>query len=179
MTANSGWGVSMLPLDDPRWAAYRGGYRLIYDASKVLSDLIHAQPTDAAWQELWAELHHQGDVGEASYASVPWLLEIGRRSQEPDWNPFALICTIELARPGNPDVPGELRDGYFDAIRAIPSVLAEKPSAAWSDSFTQAAAASLALSRGHRAFAEIYLEFSFTEARKWLAEYYDVEENAT
>jgi hypothetical protein len=167
----------MLPLDDPRWATYQGGYRLDYDASRVLLGLIQGKPPEAAWQELWEELHHQGDVGEASYASVPWLLEIARRSPEPDWNPLALICTIELARPRNPDVPEELRQAYFDAILAIPSALAEKPCNVWDDLFTQVAVASLALSRGHRAFAEIYLEFGFTEAKKWLAAYLDIEEN--
>lgn len=94
-----------------------------------------------------------------------------------DWNPLALICTIELARPKNPDIPDEIREGYFQAFLSIPYALAEKPCHIWDDLFTQVAAASLALSRGHRAFAEIYLEFSFSEAKKWLAEYWDVEES--
>lgn len=167
----------MLPLNDPRWASYQGGYRTTYDASKVLRGLLEGEPSKAAWQELWEELHHQGDVGAASYASVPWLIEIVRCSPLADWNPLALICTIELARPKNPDIPDELREGYFKALLSIPNVLAEKPCHVWDDLFTQVAAASLALSRGHRAFAEIYLEFSFAEAKKWLAGYFDVEES--
>lgn len=167
----------MLPLNDIRWASYQGGYRLIYDASKILSRLIQGEATDTLWQELWEDLYHQGDVGEASYAAVPWLLEITRRSPQPDWNPLVLICTIELARPSpkNPEVPQELREGYFNAIQGIPLALAEKPCLAWDDLFTQAAVAALALSRGHRAFAEIYLEFGFQEAEKWLSEYLEIE----
>ncbi len=167
----------MLPLNDPRWTSYRGGYRDIYDASKVLRCLLEGEPTKGAYQELWEELHHQGDLGEASYASVPWLIEITRRSPLPDWNPLALVCTIELARPKNQEIPEELQDGYFKSLLSIPSVLAEKPCHVWDDLFTQVASASLALSRGHRAFAEIYLEFSLTEAKKWLAEYFDIEES--
>ena len=93
----------MLPLDDPRWASYHGGYRTAYDASKVLRTLLEDGSSERSWQELWEELYHQGDVGEASYASVPWLLEIVRRSAVPEWRPLALVCTIELARPVNSD----------------------------------------------------------------------------
>lgn len=139
--------------------------------------MLEGEPSKEAYQELWEELHHQGDVGEASYASVPWLIEITRCASLPDWNPLALVCTIELARPRNPDIPEELKEGYFKSILSIPSVLAEKPCHVWDDRFTQVAAAALALSRGHRAFAEIYLEFGLIEAKQWLAEYFDVEES--
>jgi len=167
----------MLPLNDPRWATYHGGYRTAYDASVVLLGLIEDEPKSASWQELWEELYHQGDVDQASYASVPWFVEITRRSAMPDWNPLALVCAIELARPQNPEIRDELQDGYFKALFSIPEVLAEKPSHVWDDLFTQVAAASLALSRGHRAFAEIYIEFNFGEAKKWLAEYLEVDES--
>lgn len=167
----------MLPLDDPRWAKYRGGYRVIYDATAVLRRLYDGETSKVLWQELWDELHHQGDVGEASYAAVPWLIEITRRSSLSDWNPLGLVCTIELARPKNPDIPEEIRNGYFKAIDEIPSALAEKPCHVWDDVFTQVAAASLALSRGQHAFAEIYLEFTFREAKRWFAEYFDIQES--
>lgn len=149
----------------------------IYDASKVLRGLTDGASGKTAYQELWEQLHHQGDLGEASYASVPWLIEITRRSPLPDWNPLALVCTIELARPSNQEVPPELQEGYFKSLGSIPSVLADKPCAVWDDLFTQVASAALALSRGHRAFAEIYLEFEFGEAKKWLAGHFDVEES--
>ncbi len=168
----------MLPLDDPRWATYRSAYGAPYDASKTLLQLLNNEPSKAAWQELWGELHHQGGVGEASFASVPWILEIVRRSPLLDWSPLALVCTIELARPKNSfDLPSELKEGYFNSLQSIPAILAEKPCHVWDNLFTQVAAAVLALSRGQRAFAEIYLEFSFSEAKKWLADYFEVEES--
>lgn len=43
--------------------------------------------------------------------------------------------------------------------------------------FEQFEHSSLAFSRGHRAFAEVYLEFDFQEAEKWLSDYFEGEVN--
>lgn len=71
--------------------------------------------------ELWQELHHQGDVGTASYAAVPHLLRVHRARGVPDWNTFALLGCIEQVRHAdrNPDLPPWLRDGYDTAWRGI------------------------------------------------------------
>jgi hypothetical protein len=59
------------------------------------------------WHELWDELHHQGDVGEASYAAVPIIVESYQKRGVIDWNAYAIVAIIELARNerDNPDVP--------------------------------------------------------------------------
>jgi hypothetical protein len=56
-----------MSLDDLRWQELHGGYRVPFDASELLRRLEQGQDI---WDELWQELHHQGDVGEASYAAV-------------------------------------------------------------------------------------------------------------
>src|SRR5437588_9974665 len=89
----------MLPLDDPRWQSYAGGYGGPYDASVPLRRLFEQGASAELWDELWQELHHQGAVGPASFAAVPWLLDYARRSHELDWNAFGLIAVIELERP--------------------------------------------------------------------------------
>ena len=89
----------MLALDDSRWKTYKGGYGVKYDASIPLRRLFEGGARQKIWNELWEELHHQGDVGTASYAAVPHLLEFARVSKKLDWNVFGLIATIELARP--------------------------------------------------------------------------------
>jgi hypothetical protein len=61
--------------DDPRWRALKGGYREIYDPTPALARLESGVALGEAWEELWNELHHQGDVGEASYTVVPGLVE--------------------------------------------------------------------------------------------------------
>jgi hypothetical protein len=53
----------MLALTDKRWQQMRGGYGVPYDASVPLAKLAAGQ---AVWDELWNELHHQGDLGEAA-----------------------------------------------------------------------------------------------------------------
>src|SRR5207248_41909 len=109
----------MLPLDDPKWATYNGGYRIPYDASVPLSRLMRDGASDELWDELWQNLHHQGDVGPASFAAIPWLLEFVRRSPVMDWNAIGLIAVIELERPHycrNRKMPEELVGGYFQAL---------------------------------------------------------------
>jgi hypothetical protein len=69
----------MLALNDHRWTMMTGGYRTPLDPRPLLSKLESARDTAAVWAELWDELHHQGDVGDASYAAVPHLADIYRR----------------------------------------------------------------------------------------------------
>jgi len=61
----------------------------------------------AAWDELWQQLHHQGGIGEVAYAAVPELVRVHRQRAAAEWNTYALVATIELARDadGNPPVP--------------------------------------------------------------------------
>jgi hypothetical protein len=46
----------MLPLDDPRWRTYIGGYQVPYDASDALRRLLDAPDPDQAQEELGNEL---------------------------------------------------------------------------------------------------------------------------
>lgn len=68
----------MLSFADKRWSDLKGGYRMKFDPRPFLSSIETDEDTDAAWHELWEELHHQGDVGDASYAAVPHLVRIPR-----------------------------------------------------------------------------------------------------
>ncbi len=114
----------MLSFDDPRWSEMKGGYKVPFDPRPLLRKLAHDPDVGPVWSELWNELHHQGDVGEASFAAVLYIVKFYCDGGVSDWNAYAIIAVIELARnqSGNPDVPDLLRDDYFNAIR----VLAEK-----------------------------------------------------
>lgn len=59
-------GGGAMDLRDPRWAGLCGGYRIPYDPGDALTAIRTGGGADAAWQELWENLYHQGDVGEAS-----------------------------------------------------------------------------------------------------------------
>jgi hypothetical protein len=106
-----------LALSDPRWASLQGGYRVPYDASVSLHALADGAQPEAIWEELWNELHHQGDVGEASYAAVSWLVDICINRKIVDWNLFHLINVIEVCRTqsGNPPLPGWIAISYQEA----------------------------------------------------------------
>ena len=111
----------MLSLEDVRWSEMTGGYRTRFDPRPLLKQLETESDNSATWQKLWDELHHQGDVGEASFAAVPYLIRAYVQRGVIEWNTFAIVAVIELARKQgkNPDVPVFLEECYFSAIHEI------------------------------------------------------------
>jgi len=99
------------------WKTLEGGYKIPYDASIPLRQLELTSDTDTVkkiWEELWNELHHQGDVGLASYLSLPQLVRIEKLKGLYDWNLLGLCCVIEQQRHlgNNPTLPTEFNDYY-------------------------------------------------------------------
>ena len=111
----------MLNFDDERWSQLEAGYRIVFDVRPLLLKLNSGRDTPEVWKELWNELHHQGDVGAASYAAVPHLVKIHKERGIVDWNTYAIVAVIELARTesNNPDVPNWLNDSYFQAVNDL------------------------------------------------------------
>lgn len=158
----------MLSLDDPRWKSYKGGYHLPFDVSILLKKLLQDGASEALWEELWNELHHQGDVDIASYAAVPYLIEFATRNSKLDWNVFGLTSVIELERPHNPSVPNELAEAYFGSIEKIPLVVAKHPDRKWDELLTRCIVSCIALAKGQRELAKIYLEMSLEAGLMWI-----------
>lgn len=104
----------MLSLDDSRWAELRGGYGDLFDPRSLL---LRLRQGEDVWDDLWENLHHQGDVGIASYAAVPHLIHIASSLSLRDWNLFSLVSTIEIERhrKSNPQLPDWLAEGYWQA----------------------------------------------------------------
>ena len=100
-------------LENTRWKTLKSAYRSTYDPRGVLRRLAE-QPSEAAWNELWNELHHQGDVDDASYAALPVLAEIHQKSRALGWNVYGLCATIETERhrKTNPPLPALVQDEY-------------------------------------------------------------------
>lgn len=111
----------MLDFGDPRWAGLKGGYKVPFDPRPLLLRLESDRDVGLVWSELWNELHHQGDIGEASFAAVPHIVRISCRRGALDWNAYSIVSIIELARNhnGNPDVPDWLKEAYFNAIHSL------------------------------------------------------------
>jgi hypothetical protein len=155
----------MVTLDDSRWKTLEGGYRTWFDPRPQLSKLAANNDTKAAWRELWEELHHQGDVGEASYAAVPQLVRIYRERGVIEWNTYAIVAVIELARDGgkNPKVPEWLKEDYFHAIRNLAEVGAAEVLKAKNFEDIQAILSILAIAAGARTHAKFLINYSAEE----------------
>jgi len=155
----------MLSFEDTRWTQMNGGYRVPYDPRPALKKLAARSETAAVWHELWQELYHQGDVGEASYASVPELVRIYREGTQLDWNAYAIVAAIELARDTarNPPLPAWLEPDYDAAITELARIgLVELPRAENRET-VRSILAVLALWKGARTYAHVLLDFSEDE----------------
>ncbi len=155
----------MLSLDDKRWEKLEGGYRTPFDPRPLLSRLDTHKGMKAVWHDLWEELHHQGDVGEASYAAVPHLVRIYRKRGAIDWNTYAIVAVIELARDDgkNPEVPKWLAKDYFQAIRDLAEVGAVQVLKTKDPEEIRAILSILAISAGARTHAKFLLNYSAEE----------------
>lgn len=56
---------------------------------------------EAAAHVLWQRLYHQSDVGSASFAAAPDLVDLIATWIKPDWNAYAMLASIEEARAIN------------------------------------------------------------------------------
>jgi hypothetical protein len=157
--------VRMLSFDDNRWNNLTCGYRLKCDPRPLLAQLESEQTRVTAWHELWEELHHQGDVGEASYASVPHLVRIHRKGGLDAWNTYAIVAIIELARGKgtNPEVPRWLEEDYFRAIRELAEIGTAEISRAEEPDAVRAILGVIAIAKGLRTHGEFLVEYSEDE----------------
>ena len=125
----------MLHLDDPKWSELNGGYRKPYDARSLLRRFANAAEEMACWDEVWNELHHQDDIGEASYAVLPQFVRV-YEGRHRGYHLYAYAAMLEECRHtgDNPDVPGWLSESYrvaqvrllgfaFDDVRTSPERL--------------------------------------------------------
>jgi hypothetical protein len=155
----------MLSFDDERWNHLTSGYKIPFDPRPSLRKLESQQDIAAAWQELWEELHHQGDVGDASYAAVPELVRIHRTGGAADWNLYAIVAIIELARTEtrNPEVPDWLREDYFNSIQELARMGTKDILSAEESETKRAVLSVIALARGLRTHGKFLVAYSEDE----------------
>src|ERR1700722_193510 len=102
--------MKLMPLEHSHWATYSGGYRSPYNVVPLIHRLNSEGTSGGFWNIVWNELDHQGDVGEASYALVPYLVDHQSRRQELDEQVFYFCAIVELQQPEtrNPPIPREI-----------------------------------------------------------------------
>ena len=159
-----------LDLADERWAGLLGGYRIPYDPRKALRLLERGEDVAGAWNELWNELHHQGDIGEASFAAVPYLLRIHEHRSVPDWNTYALAATIELARDNasNPKLPADLQQSYEYAWMRLIEIGLRELHLANDITLISSIIGVLAIGKGQRTLGGFAIELTEDERRELL-----------
>ena len=146
----------MLQLDDSRWSELSHAYGGASDTPLLLRQLAeHPEqlgPNEEPWFTLWSSLCHQGDVYSASYAAIPHLVEIAISTPRPiDFSFFLLPASVDVARINGrgPEVPAFLISAYDEAILRLPDCLSAHRAESWSQDMTIAAAAAVAVSKGH------------------------------
>jgi hypothetical protein len=145
-----------MELDDPRWSELEGGDHAPFDPRPSILKLEEGH--SGAWDELWERLHHQGDVGSASYAAVPLLVEKSSNWLN-DWNFYALVATIEEARnnPSNPQPPAWVAASYTSAWSRLEAVALQVFPTAMTTELVASLIAVLAHSKGQLTIARIAL----------------------
>jgi hypothetical protein len=162
------YSLVMISLEDSRWSSMTGGYKMPFDPRPLLKKLETGSDTTEVWHELWNELHHQGDVGEASFAAVPFLVRGYRKRGVFDWNTYAIVAIIELARKegNNPDVPDWIEDEYFQAIRELAEIGVTEVLQAETTEDVRAILSIIAVAKGLRIHGELLLNYAEDELRE-------------
>ncbi|UOR06770.1 hypothetical protein MUN82_06625 [Hymenobacter aerilatus] len=167
----------MLPLDSLQWQYFNGGYHSNYDVSAPLKKLEAATaPEDIAaiLDELWEELHHQGDIGMASCMAVPHLVRIGIEKQITDWRLIGLVATIDIQRhKSSINIPPEYQQAYFSSMQNINRLIGINQALQWDRSFACCALAAVAASKGNYDMAEVILEFEDEDLTEKFEEFLD------
>ena len=152
----------MLLLDNPCWQTFTSGYQIEYDASQPLKQLEVASSSADTIQildELWDELHHQGDVGTASYLAVPQLTRIGLKNKIADWRLIGLIALIEIQRHESAVLlPQQYEQEYCAALQQVEQLIALNDNLPWNAEYTSCALAALAASKGQIGIAKVIQE---------------------
>lgn len=134
----------------------------------------HKNVESEPYFSLWSALCHQGDVYTASFAAVPYLVEVWQRHPtRTHWTVIALVSSIEVARLSErgPDVPPELSESYFSALSAIPGIVAEAASDPWDELRCRVISSAIAAVKGHPRLSDAITELEPATAEMLLEEW--------
>ncbi len=155
----------MINLDDKIWKELKGGYRTPYDVSvplKRLEKTNNKEEIEKVYEELWNELHHQGDVELASYLALPQFVSIARQKGLFDWNILALCAIIEQQRHlgSNPPLPIQYLSYYEDGLIDLKKFIINNLSSVNDEITLRAALSALAACNGQIKLSKAIIELS-------------------
>lgn len=162
----------MTSYDDPNWRELLGAHRKLYDPRPALRKLEAEGGSQSVWDELWQELHHQGDVDVASYAAVTVLAEIESKRRDLGWDGYAMVAVIESERHRitNPDVPEWLYDSYGMALHAMRRCAVDQLRTCADPLFVPAALSIIALTSGLWAHGTLLASYDEAELSEIVGE---------
>ena len=170
----------MINLNNPKWKTFKGGYKVLYDASIRLKELEatnNSKKVKGILKELWNELHHQGDVDLASYFSLPHLVRIGIDKKLELWDIPALIAVIEIQRhENNPPFPKEYEEEYKNEIKKVTQLIKINQNKKWDRTYSIAALSAMAAVNEQIDLAKLILKLEdsdILEKFELLLEHYD------
>jgi hypothetical protein len=163
----------MLNYNDPKWKELKGGYKTLYNPCAALHKLERGEKVDEAWEELWNELHHQGDIGEASYASVPHLVRIHKEKRALNLNLYSLISLIEVERhrKTNPPLPEWLESSYKQAWGNVLELGLDDLKKTKDELTIRAILGAIAISKGLSKLGAFITTFDDSELEEYLEEH--------
>lgn len=140
---------------DPRWEGLQGGYRVAYDPRPALLRLERGDRS--AWGDLWDNLHHQGDVGEASYAALVALVRTHTEQNQREENFYSLAACIEECRTkgANPALSDWLKASYDEAWQRLASMAVGDFQSASKPEIVDGILSVMAFYKGRRVLGEI------------------------
>jgi hypothetical protein len=113
----------MIELSAVNWKAMSHAYGSAENIPILLlraeNDTRGGHVDGSTWFELWSALCHQGDTYTASYAAVPFLVQLAERpNYQSQYDPLLLAASIEVSMlEGNgPDMPDDLVMTYRNAL---------------------------------------------------------------
>jgi hypothetical protein len=156
--------MRMLSLDSSIWKSLKGGYGEFYDASILLKELEVTQEINRIQEimnELWSNLHHQGDVDLASYLSLPHLIRIGIQNNIELPDILGLVAVIEIQRhSNNPNLPLEYLEDYQKQIKNVLQLITQNQKSNWTKDYTVCATAAIAAVNGQIDLAEMIMKIN-------------------
>ena len=165
-----------MTLDDNIWKELKGGYKIIYDASLPLRQLERTndkKEIERILEELWNELHHQGDVGEASYLAVPQLVRIAKSKGLFDWQLYGLCAVIEQQRHlgKNPAIPTKYIDYYKNGLTELNQLMILILNERHDDSDLRVILSTIATCKGQPKLGKAIIEMSDDVLDEFLEQY--------
>jgi hypothetical protein len=168
----------VLSLDSSRWSELRHAYGPAHDIPSLLRALqaLPASSGDAEpWFTLWSALAHQGDVYDASFAAVPYVVEaMARDPVRADSSYLHFPSWVEICRvKKGVSVPEDLEIAYFAALGRLPALVAAAAARDWDEGFLCCALAALAVAKGQTAVGEASLELTPEVAQQFMSWFYE------